>query len=68
MIVIYKITNPENKIYLGCTINWSRRLNGYKKLRVKGQPLIHSDLARKYNVSWGTIKNITDYLEGYKLV
>lgn len=30
MIVIYKITNPNNKIYIGQTINFKRRC--YKNL------------------------------------
>lgn len=44
MIGIYKITNPEGKIYIGCTINWSRRLNEYQSLKVKGQSKIYDSL------------------------
>jgi predicted GIY-YIG superfamily endonuclease len=37
MIGIYKITNSEGKIYIGCTISWDRRLKEYQNLKVKGQ-------------------------------
>jgi len=44
MIGIYKITNPVGKIYIGCTIDWSRRLNEYQSLKVKGQSKIYDSL------------------------
>jgi group I intron endonuclease len=46
MIGIYKITNPENKIYIGCTTNWERRLYEYENLKVKGQSLIYESLIK----------------------
>jgi len=46
MIGIYKIINPEGKIYIGCTINWERRLHEYKNLKVKGQSLIYNSLIK----------------------
>lgn len=41
---IYKIVNPINKVYIGCTIDWERRLDQYKGLRVKGQSKIYDSL------------------------
>lgn len=37
---IYKIINPENKIYIGCTSNLSKRIKDYEKCLIKTQPLI----------------------------
>ncbi len=36
--------------------NWSEGCQVFKR----------SDLSREYNVSWGTIKNITDYINSYQ--
>jgi group I intron endonuclease len=44
MIGIYKITNSEGKIYIGCTISWDRRLKEYQNLKVKGQSKIYGSL------------------------
>ena len=44
MVGIYKITNPKGEIYIGCTINWDRRLYEYKNLKVKGQSKIYHSL------------------------
>ena len=46
MIGIYKITNPQGEIYIGCTIDWDRRKKEYKNLRVKGRSLIHESLLK----------------------
>lgn len=37
MVVIYKITSPNNKVYIGQTHDVNRRLNEYKNLRCKSQ-------------------------------
>lgn len=37
MVIIYKITSPNNKIYIGQTCDLSRRLNEYRNLRCKSQ-------------------------------
>lgn len=47
MIGIYKITSPSNKIYIGQTIDFKRRVNQYKSLMCKRQPRIYSSL-KKY--------------------
>lgn len=47
MIGIYKITNPNGKIYIGQTIDFERRVYQYKKLNCKEQPKLYNSL-KKY--------------------
>ena len=49
MIGIYKITNPNGKIYIGQTIDYERRLRHYKLLKCKEQPRLYNSLV-KYGV------------------
>ena len=52
MIGIYKITNPNGKVYIGQSVNIEKRWNRYKNLIPKdciGQPLIYRSLI-KYGV------------------
>lgn len=49
MAHVYKITNPNGKIYIGSTINIERRFSDYKKLKCKKQHLIYNSLV-KYGV------------------
>jgi group I intron endonuclease len=44
--VIYKITNPSDKIYIGCTIDFKRRLSEYRRLSIKGQVKIYNSLSK----------------------
>lgn len=44
--VIYKITSPNNKIYIGCTINFKRRLSEYRRLSIKGQTKLYNSLVK----------------------
>jgi group I intron endonuclease len=44
MITIYKITNPNNKVYIGQTKNVERRLAEYRRLRCKTQVLLYNSL------------------------
>jgi group I intron endonuclease len=44
---IYKITNPENKIYIGKSLDIEYRFKQYKNLSCKEQPLILESL-KKY--------------------
>jgi group I intron endonuclease len=46
MICIYKITTPSNRIYIGKTVNYRKRLNSYKSLHCKTQPLIYRSLLK----------------------
>jgi group I intron endonuclease len=45
--VIYKITNPTGKIYIGCTIDWKRRFSEYRRLSMAGQRKLYNSL-KKY--------------------
>jgi len=58
MVGIYKITNPNNKLYIGCTINWGRRLKEYKNLRVKGQSKIYESLMK-----YGWVNHHFEFIE-----
>lgn len=44
--VIYKITSPNNKIYIGCTIDFKRRLSEYRRLSIKGQVKLYNSLVK----------------------
>jgi len=46
MIGIYKITNPNGRIYIGQTTNHEVRWNKYKKYQCKDQPSIYSSLIK----------------------
>jgi group I intron endonuclease len=43
---IYKITNPEGKIYIGKSKDIEKRFSNYKQLNCKQQPLIFVSLAK----------------------
>jgi group I intron endonuclease len=49
MIGIYKIINPNNKVYIGQSTNIERRFKQYKSLDCKRQPKIYNSFL-KYNV------------------
>lgn len=44
--VIYKITNPNNRIYIGCTIDFKRRLSEYRRLSMAGQIKLYNSLVK----------------------
>jgi group I intron endonuclease len=44
--VIYKITNPKDKIYIGCTIDFKRRLSEYRRLSMAGQVKLYNSLIK----------------------
>jgi len=46
MSIIYKITSPTNRIYIGQTKNKETRFSHYKKLNCKGQPLLYRSLLK----------------------
>ena len=58
MIGIYKITNPNGKIYIGQTTNHIVRWEKYKKLHCKDQPSLYNSL-KKY----GPEKHIFEVIE-----
>lgn len=42
--VLYKITNPDNKIYIGQTSNFKNRMKTYSKLYCKSQKLLYKSI------------------------
>lgn len=46
MPVIYKITNPSGKVYIGQSWNFTARLYFYKSLNCKGQPALYNSLMK----------------------
>jgi hypothetical protein len=68
----YKYTEEQKQKMKKPRINkWEREKlvssNIVEEIRIKFQSgTKRSDLSREYNVSWGTIKNITDYINSYK--
>lgn len=44
--VIYKITSPSGKVYIGETVNVERRLKNYKALSCKNQRILHRSLIK----------------------
>lgn len=42
MVVIYKITSPDNKIYIGQTWNFKRRMSEYKSLNFRKQVYLYN--------------------------
>jgi group I intron endonuclease len=47
MICIYKITSPANKIYIGQSRNFEKRMHFYKSVTCKSQTLLYNSL-KKY--------------------
>ena len=44
--IIYKITSPSNKIYIGQSINWASRLIKYKNLLCKSQIKLYNSFVK----------------------
>lgn len=44
--VIYKITSPSNKSYIGQTVRFKQRMNCYKNLRCKNQSAIYNAILK----------------------
>lgn len=59
MICIYKITNPKNKIYIGKTKNYHKRISQYKRLHCKSQKLLYRSFL-KYGVENHKFEIITE--------
>lgn len=57
--VIYKITSPSGKIYIGQTWNWSVRENFYRTLNCKTQTGIYNSLL-KYGYSSHNVKIVCE--------
>jgi group I intron endonuclease len=66
MVGIYKITNPENKIYIGYSKNIERRFKEYLTLRCKTQNFLKNSF-QKYGVENHIFEIIEEcYLENIK--
>lgn len=59
MAVVYKITSPTGRIYVGSTKNFLRRLDEYKRGGSKGQVKLHYSL-QKYGFESHTIEIILE--------
>jgi group I intron endonuclease len=46
MVVIYKITSPSGKIYIGQTWNWTVREKSYRSLNCKSQKALYSSFIK----------------------
>ena len=55
---IYKITSPNNKIYIGESIDIFRRFNSYKKLQCKNQKKLHASFKKH-----GVLSHIFEIIE-----
>lgn len=62
--IIYKITNPNNKIYIGQTINFKKRMSRYKFYDCKGQKKLYNSL-NKYGWENHTVEIIDEVWQGY---
>jgi group I intron endonuclease len=59
MIGIYKITSPNDRIYIGQTINYKNRLNKYKNLKgSKKQIRLHNSFLK-----YGITNHIFEFIE-----
>lgn len=58
MGVIYKITNPQGKVYVGQTVDFNRRLSEYKRLDCDEQPALYNSF-----VKYGFDKHVVQILE-----
>lgn len=57
--VIYKITSPKNRVYIGQSINFNIRLNQYKRLDCKKQKKLYNSFL-KYGFENHTIEILCD--------
>lgn len=55
--LIYKITSPKNRVYIGQSINFKSRVKSYKGLRCESQPRLYLSL-KKYGFKNHTIEII----------
>jgi group I intron endonuclease len=61
-IGIYKIKNPNGKVYIGQTIDYDRRLKSYQKYRCKNQLKLYNSLI-KYGLETHTFQFLESCLE-----
>lgn len=58
--IIYRITSPSMKLYIGQTINFKRRLITYKSLQCKNQPALYNSI-KKYGWENHTVDIIEEF-------
>lgn len=70
--VIYKITSPSNRVYIGKTTNFKKRISSYKNYRCSKQPMLYSSL-HKYGWDYHNVEIIdkfsgtNDYADGKEI-
>jgi group I intron endonuclease len=75
MPVIYKITSPSNKVYIGQSWDWISRKSKYKKLKTSEQTYIHRSLlkygyeAHKVEIVYELPEDVTqEILDNYEIL
>lgn len=75
MVVIYKITSPSNKVYIGQTWNFKRRMSEYKALNIKRQVYLYNSFIKygfdshKFDVLYEFPKDISqEVIHRYELL
>ena len=63
-MIIYKITNPRGKEYIGQTNNIIKRIHNYKYKRCKGQVSLYNSIC-KYGWENHAIKVMTEFPDEY---
>lgn len=58
--VIYKITSPSKRIYIGVTSNFKKRVAAYKFCKTRNQTLVHSSI-QKYGFSSHKIEVVESF-------
>lgn len=58
MVGIYKITNPNNRVYIGQSVNIRKRLERYERLHCKNQSRLYASL-----VKYGFSEHIFEIIE-----
>jgi group I intron endonuclease len=58
VVVIYKITSPSGKVYIGQTHDWCKREKGYRRLKCLGQPHLYNSFLK-----YGYEQHISEIVE-----
>lgn len=62
MAAVYKITSPSNRVYVGSTVNVTKRWNAYKNLNCRKQKMLFNSL-KKHGVDKHKFEVITECSE-----
>jgi len=67
-MVVYKVTNKiNNKIYIGCAINYENRIKAHKSCKYKGALLLHRAFL-KYNIDNFDFEIVESYTTKEKML